>query len=99
MAISRPALSVQSSPLVSHYIIPALEYKIELICAMKDQHEQAGQLVIEEIRRPYDEMSAAIDMMLGKANLQYRGFTSLVQDSDSGADMTHLDQAELTPVT
>ncbi|MBF8266953.1 MAG: hypothetical protein HW388_461 [Dehalococcoidia bacterium] len=82
MAVERPLFSVQSRTLVSQYMIPALEYKIELICSMKDEHEQVGQLVTEEIRRPYDEMSVAINMMLERANLQYQGFTSFEQNSD-----------------
>ena len=94
MAVGNVPFNVQNRTLVSQHVIPALEYKIELIRSMKDQHEQAGQLVTEEIRQPYDEMSAAINVMLERANLQYSGFSSWVQNPDSDVDVTRLDQDE-----
>lgn len=99
MEVQRPLFSVQNRSLITQHMIPALVYKIDLIRSIKEQHEQIAQLVAEENRQPLEEMSAAIDIMLERANLQYNGFSALEQNSDVDVDMTSLDQAEVAAVT
>ncbi|MSQ12191.1 MAG: hypothetical protein EXR48_05845 [Dehalococcoidia bacterium] len=98
-AFGRPQATLFSPALVSQYVIPALERKIGIIRSMKEQHGQVSQLATENIRQPYDEVASLIHLILQRADLQYEGFTSWVQNPALAVDTTRLDGPERVAIS
>jgi hypothetical protein len=93
-AWNRPQAVFDKPELVSKYIIPALEKKIEILKLMETKHQSASTMATSKFLLPYQEMTSAIQAMLDRAHLQYDGFTQLVRGSQTFSDSTSLDEAE-----
>ena len=96
--VSRPLVSLPNPAIVSEYLLPALQRKIEIIRSMEDQHNAAEELVgqdLKNLRPPYEDMKSGIHLMLQRAQLQLKGFTSWIANASDETDTTSLDGAEL----
>jgi len=90
-AFSNPAL-------VSEYVVPALEKKIEILQLMETKHKLASALAPAKLQLPYQEMTSAIRVMLDRAHLQYDGFTRWIQSPQTAVDVRRLDKPELSAI-
>ena len=99
--VSRPQVSLPNPAIVSEYLLPALQRKIEIIRSMEDQHNAAEELVgqdLKNLRPPYEDMKSAIHLMLQRAQLQLKGFTSWIANPSDETDTTSLDGPELQAI-
>ncbi len=80
--------------LVSKYVIPALERKIQILQLMERKHQLASTLAHAKLQLPYQEMTSAILVMTDRAHLQYDGFTRWIQNPQTDFDVRRLDEPE-----
>lgn len=66
--------------LVAQYLIPAVTTKIEILELIETKHREASVLATGSLQRPYEEMTAAINVMLDRARYQKHGFEEWVND-------------------
>lgn len=95
---AQPKAAFSNPALVSEYIVPALEKKIEILQLMETKHQLASALAPAKLQLPYQEMTSAIRAMLDRAHLQYHGFTRWVQSPQTAVDVTRLDEPELLAI-
>ena len=95
---ARPTAAFSSPALVSEYVIPALEKKIEIFKLMETKHKLASALAPTKLQLPYQEMTSAIRVMLDRAHLQYDGFTEWIQNPQTAIDVRRLDKPELSAI-
>jgi hypothetical protein len=90
----RGSLSFHQPSLVVQEVIPAVAKKIEIFQLMEMRHREMSSLATASLRKPYEEMAAAIERMLERARLQYDGFQQWVNNPEVYVDTTRLDRDE-----
>jgi len=90
----RGSLNFYQPTLVVQHVIPAVAKKIEIFELMGKRHREMRNLATASFGKPYQEMAAAIDTMLERARLQYRGFEQWVKNPEVDVDTTRFDRDE-----
>ena len=90
----RPTGELSNPAVVSEYLLPALQRKIEIAQSMEDQHNTAAELAGKNFSSPYEDMATGIHLMLQRAQLQFDGFTSWIANPSTDINTMHLDEAE-----
>lgn len=94
----RQAADFASPELVAKYVVPALVRKVEIIRSMMEKHQDAIDLAVGDLWKPYDEFAQAIDMMLHRGTMQLAGFEEWVRDQSVDTDVTQLDASEMRAI-
>ena len=97
-AFQRQAAVFTSSQLVTKYLVPALERKVEIIRSMKEKHHEAVDLSVGSLEKAYNELTELIEVMLERALLQFTGFTEWATDQSLDLNVTRLDVPESTAI-
>ena len=92
-AWQRPTVELSNPAVVSEYLLPALQRKIEIVQSMEEQHNTAAELA-GNFSSPYEDMATGIHLMLQRAQLQFDGFTSWIANPSANIDTMKFDEAE-----
>lgn len=94
----RASVSLSNPSLVSEYVIPALEKKMQILRLMEEKHKLASELAAAKHHEAYQEMTVAIRVMIERAYLQYIALTRWIRNPQEVTDTGPWDEKELSAV-
>jgi hypothetical protein len=94
-AFERPIATLDNPEAIVKYIVPALQKKTKILASMEIEQNEMGEPQSETLRAVYQDFTKALWAMKERAQLQYEGFNTFVNNELIDEDITELDSVEL----